>query len=171
MQDFRQQAAKNGVTLLAAGPCQFCGAVVEGGVAQCISLLGALSALEWREKGYAAVHLFSVDAHSLQHSEIHGRLSNHVHLLSLCLMLERGASPAMGTRKPAIEKFLALDRIWPALEPPPAGERGSLTVAEVLAASPERRAELARRWAEGVWEAWQAHQPWARRTLDRLSHE
>ncbi len=171
MQDFRKQAAKHGVTLLSDGPCQFCGAGVEHGVAQCVSLFGELGAHLWREKDYAAAHLFSVDAYSLQHSEIAGRLNNHVHLLSLCLMLERGASSAMGTRKPAIEKFLALDRVWPSLEPPPAGARGSLTVAEIVATDLERRAEFARRWAESVWDAWQAHQPWVRRTLDRLLHD
>lgn len=171
MQDFRQLAAKNGVTLAAEGPCQFCGAQTKRGVEECLELFSGLSGLLRAEKEYAGAHLFSVDAHALQHPEIHGRLNNHVHLLSLCLMLERGASAAMGTRKPAVEKFLALGREWPALEPPPAGRRGALTVRDVAEAAPEERAGLARRWAEQVWENWRAHQPWARRTLDRLLHE
>lgn len=171
MQDVRQQAAKKGVTLLATGPCQFCGAAVACGVEQCLDLFASLSALLRAERAYAEVHLFSVDAHALQHPEIHGTLNNHVHLLSLCLMLERQASSAMGTRKPAVEKFLALGRQWPSLDPPPAGRRGSLTVADVVAAPAEQRPALARLWAGQVWEAWAAHQPWARRTLDRLTHE
>jgi hypothetical protein len=171
MQDFRQQAAKNGVTLVESGACQFCGAAVERGVAECLDLLGELAGRLRNERAYAAMHLFSVDAHALQHPEVHGRLNNHVHLLSLCLMLERGASAAMGSRKPAVEKFLALGREWPALAPPPVGERGRLTVKDVAEAAAEERAELARRWGEQVWGAWWVHQPWVRRTLDRLVHE
>ncbi len=171
MQDFRQLAAKNGVTLAEEGPCQFCAAAVERGVAQCLELFSGLSGLLRGEKEYAATHLFSVDAHALQHPELHGRLNNHVHLLSLWLMLERGASAAMGTRKPAVEKFLALGRQWPVLEPPPAGRRGVLTVLDVAGAVAQGRPALARRWAEMVWDSWRAHQPWARRTLDRLTHE
>jgi hypothetical protein len=171
MQTFREFATKNGVTLAATGPCQFCGAEVERGVEQCLDLFSGLAGLLRYEKEYAAAHLLSVDSHTLQHPEIHGRLNNHVHLLSLCLMLERGASSAMGTRKPAVEKFLALGRQWPPLAPPPIGQRGGITVAEVVAASVAQRPEIARHWAEQVWRSWQAHQPWARRTLDRLTHE
>jgi hypothetical protein len=171
MQDFRQQAARNGVTLVASGACQFCGAAVERGVAQCLDLLGELAGTVRKEHAYGAAHLFSVDAHALQHPEIHGRLNNHVHLLSLCLMLERGASAAMGSRKPAVEKFLALGREWPPLAPPPVGERGALTVKNVVDAPVEERPELAQRWAEQVWDAWRLHQPWVRRTLDRLMHD
>lgn len=171
MQTFRQQAAKNRVTLAETGACQFCGAAVERGVEQCLELFASLSGLLKREKEYAAAHLFSVDAHALQHPEIHGKLSNHIHLLSLCLMLERGASSAIGTRKPAVEKFMALGREWPVLAPPPPGLRGSLTARDVAAAAADERAPIARRWAEEVWECWGAHQPWARRTLDRLLHE
>jgi hypothetical protein len=171
MQTFREFAAKNGVTLAATGPCQFCGAAVERGIEQCIDLFSNLSGLPRNEKDYAAAHLFSVDSHTLQHPEVHGRLNNHVHLLSLCLMLERGASSAMGTRKPAVEKFLALGRDWPPLAPPPVGQRGRITVVDVAAASPADRPQFARRWAEEVWQSWHAHQPWARRTLDRLTHE
>jgi hypothetical protein len=171
MQDFRQQAVKNGVTLIGSGACQFCGAVVEHGVAECLDLLGELAGRVRKEREYGEVHLFSVDAHALQHPEIHGRLNNHVHLLSLCLMIERGASSAMGTRKPAVEKFLALGREWPPLAPPAVGERGVLTVRDIAGASVEQRPELARRWGEEVWEAWRAHQPWVRRTLDRLMHD
>lgn len=171
MQDFRLQAVKNGVALVESGACQFCGAAVERGVAQCLDLLGELAGRVRNERAYGAVHLFSVDAHALQHPEVHGRLNNHVHLLSLCLMLERGASAAMGSRKPAVEKFLALGREWPPLVPPPAGERGALTAKDVADASIEERPELARRWGEQVWEAWRAHQPWVRRTLDRLMHD
>lgn len=171
MQDFRRHAARNGITIQENGPCQFCGAAVEQGVEACLQLLTELFDRARVEKDYAQAHLFSVDAYALQHPELHGPLNNHVHLLSLCLMLERGASAAIGSRKPAVEKFLALGRSWPALDSPPAGRRGACTVKHLLDASADERAPLARRWAEDVWQAWQAHHPWARRTLDRLSHD
>lgn len=134
-------------------------------------LLDQLAERARAEKSYAQAHLFSVDAHALQHPELHGRFSNHVHLLSLCLMLERGASASIDSRQPAVEKFLALGRDWPPLDAPPVGSRGILTVRSVLAASPSERPSLARQWAEDVWQGWQRHHPWVRRMLDRLSHD
>lgn len=171
MQDFRRRATGNGVTIQESGPCQFCGAAVERGAQECLQLLADLAERARAEKGYAQSHLFSVDAHALQHPELHGPLNNHVHLLGLCLMLERGTSAAVGSRKPAVEKFLALGRPWPPLQAPPTGQRGILTVKGVLDASPAERARLARQWAEEVWQAWQLHHPWTRRMLDRLSHD
>ncbi|HVB33837.1 MAG TPA: DUF5946 family protein [Patescibacteria group bacterium] len=171
MQDFRRLAAKNGAAIQDSGPCQFCGAPVEGGAEACLRLLDELSERTRAEKSYAQAHLFSVDAHALQHPELHGRLNNPVHLLSLCLMLERGSSAAAGSRKPAVEKFLALGRQWPPLEAPPAGYRGILTAKSVLEASAAERALVAREWAEEVWQVWQPHHPWTRRMLDRLAHD
>lgn len=140
-------------------------------VANCQRLLAELSERARSEKRYAQAHLFSVDAHALQHPELHSPLSSQSHLLSLCLMLERGGSALAGSRKPAVEKFLAFGHTWPALDPPPAGQRGTLTVKPVFDATPAERAPLARRWAEEVWQAWQPHHPWARRMLDRLMHD
>jgi hypothetical protein len=165
MHEVRLNRAETAATGPETAPCQICG------VANCQRLLAELGERARSEKSYAQVHLFSVDAHALQHPELHGPLSSHSHLLSLCLMLERGATAAAGSRKPAIEKFLALGRSWPALDPPPVGQRGTLTAKDVLEATPAERAQMARRWAEEVWQAWQPHHPWARRTLDRLTHD
>ncbi|HVB99237.1 MAG TPA: DUF5946 family protein [Candidatus Dormibacteraeota bacterium] len=171
MQDFRRRSAGNGATTQNQGPCPFCGAMVEHGAQACLQLLAGLSERTRAEKPYAQAHLFSFDAHALQHPELHGPLNNHVHLLSLCLMLERGASAGIGSRQPAVEKFLALGRQWPPIEAPPAGRRGTLTVKNVFEASVAERPRLAREWAGEVWKLWQPHHPWIRRMLDRLSHE
>lgn len=171
MRIFQRRAPESVETKEEIATCPLCGAAAGSGSDACLRLLAQLAERAHAEKGYAQAHLFSVDAHALQHSELHGRLSNHVHLLSLCLMLERGASASVDSRKPAVEKFLALGREWPALEPPPVPQRGKLTVKNVLDASAEERPLLARRWAEEAWQAWHPHHPWIRRTLDRLTHD
>ena len=86
-------------------------------------------------------------------------------------MLERGVSAEIGSRKPAIEKFLALGRPWPPIDAPQAGHRGILTVKNVVEASPPDRPLVARQWAEEIWWISRPHHPWIRRLLDRLSHD
>lgn len=168
---FSKSPARSAETNEGSSLCQFCGAAVESGPDSCLLLLAQLAERARAEKIYAQAHLFSVDAHALQHPELHGQLSSRVHLLSLCLTLERGASASIESRKPPVEKFLTLGRDWPSLDAPPAGRRGTLTVRNVLAASPSERPFRARQWAEDVWQAWQPHHPWVRRMLDRLSHD
>jgi hypothetical protein len=171
MRLFQKQAVKNLSPSEERSPCPYCGAAIGSGADACLRLVAQLAERARAEKDYAQAHLLSVDAHALQHPELHGRLSNHVHLLSLSLMLERGANASIDSRKPAVEKFLALGRDWPPLDPPPAGQRGNLTVRNVLDASPVERPLLARQWAEEVWQTWRPHHPWIRRMLDRLSHD
>jgi hypothetical protein len=99
----------------------------------------------------------TVDTYAVQHP---GRPSPQsirsvaLHLLSLCVALEPGAR----TRK-AIETFQDLAAsnarfIW---LPPPAS-LGSLTVADVRAASTsEEHGERVRQWARAAWSAWSPH--------------
>ncbi|MFQ5811714.1 MAG: DUF5946 family protein [Anaerolineae bacterium] len=111
---------------------------------------------------HGAVHLLSVDAYALQHSEGHGPRSNPWHVLRLCCLLEHGADPRIGQGGPRwLQARLEDGEKFPVLEPPV--DRGKVTVADVHgAASPEEHAERVHRWARSVWEAWSAHHDWAR---------
>ncbi len=171
IQNFLRHGARSGPANQDHGPCPFCGATVEGGTEACLTLLAGLSERARAENAYAQAHRFSVDAHALQHPELHGPLNNHVHLLSLCLMLERGNAAEIGSRQPAVEKFLALGRQWAPIEAPPPGRRGTLTVQNVSQAPAAERPRLAREWAQEVWGIWQPYHPWTRRMLDRLLHD
>lgn len=87
MQNYIDFAAKNGITLRDDGPCQFCGANTKRGVHECLEIFN----LDSPQIDFSAIEnhryrFLIVDAHALQHPEIHGRWSNHFHLSRLHLI-------------------------------------------------------------------------------------
>jgi Family of unknown function (DUF5946) len=150
--------------------CPLCGALLPDGFESCRAIFQDVCAREYSDPRFGAVHLLTVDAFCLQHSEECGPRSNAFHLMRLCSLLECGSNPALGQRPPRkIGKALeARYRDFPALTPPP--NRGSQTVAGVHGAEdPEEHAERVRRWARSVWEAWEPHHGWARETARRCT--
>ncbi|SEI03810.1 hypothetical protein SAMN02927937_02897 [Paenimyroides aquimaris] len=90
MQDFIDQARKNEVTLFDKGKCQFCGADYQKGIFDCMdNYNNGLELLDFNNSEYHISRFLSVDAHALQHPEIHGRWSNHFHLTRLNLILDK----------------------------------------------------------------------------------
>lgn len=144
--------------------CKMCGANVPEGFGSCRAVFEAVCAREYSEPGFAAVHLLTVDAYTLQHSEEHGPRSNAFHLMRLGRLLERGEDASLGHRPPREvgKAFEERYRRFPFLEPP--RDRGELTVVDVHGVQqPEAYARQVRAWARAVWEAYQAHHDWARR--------
>ena len=89
MQDYFDLAEKNGVTLLDNGKCQFCGANTKRGIHECLEIFN----LGFQEIDFSNIenHIYRfliVDAHTLQHPEIHGRWNNHFHLTRLHLIFK-----------------------------------------------------------------------------------
>ncbi|HWY78446.1 MAG TPA: DUF5946 family protein [Verrucomicrobiae bacterium] len=145
--------------------CRCCGAVVLDDYASCASMFHAVLEREYSDPAYGETHLFSVDSHTLQHSEEHGPRSNAFHLMRLCWLLEHDGNSSI--RQERKEHRTSNDdhersyRQFPFLEPP--ASRGELTVASVVAAkTPREHAARARAWGRSVWDAWSAHHPWAR---------
>lgn len=146
--------------------CARCGAVVPGGTAGCRKFFEELLALEYSDPAYGAVHLLTVDAYVLQHSEGHGPRSNAYHLIRLCWLLEGGGDPRIGQGGPRSRALSDGYKDFPFLEPP--ANRGDVTVVDIHgAAGPEEHAERVRRWAASVWEAWRADHAWARQWVRR----
>lgn len=144
--------------------CSRCGAVVSGGKAGCQRLFEEVLALEYSDPAYGAVHLLTVDAYALQHSEDHGPRSNAFHLLRLRVLLEHGGDPRLGWNPPWFQAQINDKRPAPFLEPP--ANRGEVTIADVHGAkTPEEHAERVWHWARSVWEAWSEYHDWARRWL------
>jgi hypothetical protein len=116
---------------------------------------------------FASVHRRTVDAYAVQHP---GRPSSQsiqsvsVHLMSLCLTLERDAPPKFAT-----EAISAGTRnrnlVW--LTPP--ASLGSLTVVDVAGTSSAAEHETAvRAWSQSAWEAWRPHHAAVRSWVDQL---
>ncbi len=155
---YTEFAEANGVELPDGGPCPFCGADFERGVHACVEVFelgfGVLDLSAPEDHRY---RFFIVDAHALQHPELHGRWSDHFHLARLELVLGRGVawsysmSPRMSRALDAY-KLGAPDEV---LEVPPPGERGEVTAARVRAAQddPEACRAVIVDWASSVLEA------------------
>jgi hypothetical protein len=151
--------------------CARCGARVRGGTQGCWDLFNGLLALEYSDSEYAAVHLLSVDAHALQHSEDHGIKNKCYHLVDLSWLLEQNGDPRVGSTPAWLQKAFDGMPQLPTLTPPPAGKRGAVTVADVIcAATPQEHRERVYRWARSVWDAWSEHHAWARGYLVRIQN-
>src|SRR4051812_25751279 len=59
--------------------CMCCGAVVAESVKGCWEAFTGLSERAYSEPIIMAAHFYGVDAHALQHPEIHGRKNNAAH--------------------------------------------------------------------------------------------
>lgn len=161
MQDFIDQARKNGVTLLDKGKCQFCGANYQRGIFDCMdNYNNGLELLNLNDPEYHVSRFLSVDAHALQHPEIHGRWSNHFHLTRLHLILDKKQQWDY-KRSPLLSDYLnayKLNRPNEILAPPKPLERGSITSKNLTnATTAEECVELIRKWSHEVYNAWSSN--------------
>lgn len=123
----------------------------------CWAAFGVVLAREYSSPSLAAVHRLSVDTYAVQHPGGDSRQaiqSVGVHLVRLCLFLERGLG--------AEEANAAMLRVGKTkhamfhLPRPPT--LGVITVADVLAATDEAaHSEAVRNWAGSAWRAWEEH--------------
>ncbi len=160
MQDYRELAEKNGVTLIENGNCQFCGAKVKAGIKECLALFnnGFNHLIDYREMVNMRYKFLSVDAHTLQHSEIHGRWNNHLHLTRLHLILHYKLNWSYSCT-PKLSKCLNAykkSRSHEYLLAPAALSRGPLSITDVLEHAQNERACKAsiQDWATGVYKSW-----------------
>jgi hypothetical protein len=158
MQDFIDQAKKNNVTLLDKGNCQFCGAEFQKGIFECMNNYNnGLALIDFNNSENNIYRFLSVDAHALQHPEIHGRWSNHFHLTRLNLILEKRIIWDYKT-SPLLSNYLneyKINRQNEFLKPPYFSERGTITTKDFITiTSTEECVELIHRWAEEVYIAW-----------------
>lgn len=123
----------------------------------CWRLYGEVLAREYSDLAFWAAHRLTVDSYAVQHP---GRSSPQtiqsvcVHLLSLYLVLERGADPQYATR--AMQTMVRQkDRfVWLT----PRSSLGRITVVDVAAASTAaEHGQRVRAWAESAWSAWSPH--------------
>lgn len=158
MQDFIGQAHKNGVTLLNSGKCQFCGGAYQRGIFECME--NYQSGNDFLKFNNVENHLFiflSVEAHALQHPEIHGRWNNHFHLTRLNLILEKKINWDY-KKSPILSDYLneyKVGRPNEFLNPPIPLNRGIITSKDLVTVSTEEECmKLIKKWAQEVYNAW-----------------
>ncbi len=123
----------------------------------CWAAFGEVLAREYSNLDFFNVHRLTVDSYAAQHPGSTDRQSIQsvgVHLIRLCLFLERGltAEKANSAMLEAGKKKHTFT--W--LEPP--ANQGAITVADVLqASSVAEHTATVRSWARCVWKAWSPH--------------
>lgn len=157
--------------------CPNCGAVVPGvdgpthaymvSSPGCWAAFGALQADELTRFGYPPVHGLAVDAYAASHggdgSQRRDRQSVCLHLMALCLVLERREGPRR--RMALLQELTAAKRDWPRLARAPGWPALSHThVAE--AADAAGYAARVIEWAQAVWDFWAPEHPAVRRLVD-----
>ncbi len=135
----------------------------------CWAADGEVLAHEYSNQGYARLHRLTVDAYAVQHpggSSPQAVQSVAVHLISLCLVLERGASTQEATRLIGTAVGSKGHYTW--LDRP--GSMGPVTVADVLTAeSADVHVAWVQKWADAAWRAWQPHHHTVRWWADELT--
>lgn len=162
MQNFIELAQKNGVELVPEGACQFCGAGTQRGIHECVEIFGVgFPLVDYADSGNHFYRFASVDAHTLQHPEIHGRWNNHFHLtrqhlyFSYRILWDYSMSPKLS-------EFLKAYKVHHPtefLEPPDPLKRGKMSVLDVLNGSKDEAEckHTIHQWGKAVYEAWERH--------------
>jgi hypothetical protein len=161
MQDFIDQAAKNGVILLNKGKCQFCGAGYQRGIFECMeNYNNGLLLFDFNEPKSHLYRFLSVDAHALQHPEIHGRWSNHFHLTRLYLIIEKKQTWDHN-KSPLLSDYLnryKSNKSEEFLEAPESLYRGKITAKDLTKVkTAEECAQLIIKWADEVYQSWNSN--------------
>jgi hypothetical protein len=134
----------------------------------CWALYGKLLARDYGDYGMPDEHKFVVDAYAVQHPGEDSRKSRQsvaVHLIRLCLMLERDRDVTHATRMITRATTSGLEMKWFEPETP----LGTITVQDVLEAE-GREAHIAksRDWGADQWAAWSSQHDIIRAWCDAL---
>ena len=137
-----------------------------GASAACWAIFATWSGGSGQAPAVPGVRQLVLDAYMVQHPgvpEPRAIRSVAIHLMSLCLRLERGVRPEDAPRM--IQRFLARPPAFRWLEPPV--PNGALTIADVAdTAGGTLAPTVANAYGLGVWEAWSPHHATVRGWLD-----
>lgn len=130
----------------------------------CWHRYGELLAAQYSDLARMAFHQLVVDAYAVQHpggDDPRAIQSVGIHLMTLCLFIERAVDPALGTR---LHKRMVERPVFDRLNPPQS--RGSLTVLDIpVQADAATARERAYAWGKEAWCAWRAHHATVRQWL------
>lgn len=162
MQDYIDIAEKNGIPLLENGKCQFCGANTTKGIHECVEIFSlGFQLIDYSKPENHLYRFLSVDAHTLQHSEIHGRWNNHFHLSRQHLIFEYKVNWNYQL-SPKLSNYLnqyKADKQDEFLNPPDLLKRENITTTDA-ASNSNNEAEckaMIEKWGKEVYHSWKEH--------------
>jgi hypothetical protein len=159
MQDYIDIANKNGVILLDNGKCQFCGAETTKGVHECVEIFTiGFQTLDYSKPENHLYRFISVDAHTLQHPEIHGRWNNHFHLTRQHLMFHYQIHWTYQL-SPELSGYLNIYKVGKDgeyLKPPKILDRGKITTTDILnkGTNETECQDMIKKWGIEVYNVW-----------------
>ncbi|WP_299116463.1 DUF5946 family protein [uncultured Winogradskyella sp.] len=159
MQDYIDLAEKNGVTLFDNGVCQFCDANVKRGIHECLEIFNTgFQEIDFSKSKNHIYRFLIVDAHTLQHPEIHGRWNNHFHLSRLHLVFKYNIQWSYEL-SPKLSDHLNMYKVNNSNEylvPPRVLERGKITTSDIREKSndEEECKKMIIKWAKEVYSVW-----------------
>ena len=123
----------------------------------CWHVYGKVLSREYSDPAFGVLHRLTVDSYAVQHPGRPGAQAIRsvcVHLISLCLVLERGLALAYATRVMGATTRTKERFFW--LTPPKS--LGEVTVSDVAeVATPFEHEKRVRAWAQAAWSAWAEH--------------
>jgi hypothetical protein len=129
----------------------------------CWAVYGEVLTREYSDPAYAEVHRQTVDAFAVQHPGQPSKQSFRsvgMHLLRLCLILERGFSDEAAAKAMPVISSGKDEFHW--LTPPVA--MGPITAVDVWKTkSADEHLQAVRDWARSAWLAWSQHHEQVRR--------
>jgi hypothetical protein len=132
----------------------------------CWGIFSTWSGSSLADPATGSVRQLVVDGYMVQHPGVPERRaiqSVGIHLMSLCLQLERGTPP--GRAPQMIQRILQRPPDFRWLDPP--RPNGALTIRDVAAAPAPAASDIIRGYAASIWAAWTPHHATVRAWLDR----
>ena len=159
-----------------AGTCPGCGLELPdrdaptpadvGASPACWALYGRLLVSQYSQALHPRLHRLTVDTYAVQHPDARDHRSFSSlgpHLIALCLLLERGASPQRTNE--LLAQILERPPSCSRLEAPT--PNGTITVLDVVTArNPDEHDRIVEGWATSVWSAWEPHHATVRSWID-----
>lgn len=163
MKDWTEYAFKNNLVVQKLGKCQLCSSNTNHGVSECLEMAARVTNQIEHPLGILHGTIFlSVDAHALQHSEVHGRWNNHFHLSRLNLIL-RGKISWNYKMSPILSSVLdsyKMDKESEFIHPPEIGQRGRWTVTDIAQTTTDADyIKSVWKWASDVFDSYSKGHP------------
>ncbi|MBC3881089.1 hypothetical protein H8K35_00755 [Undibacterium sp. LX40W] len=172
MPKWLEQAAKNDLEIIEDGQCQLCGSDTLHGITECVATAGKITHKISQEKGIEHMTIFlCVDAHALQHTQIHARWNNHFHLTRLHLILvdEIDWDYDLTTVLNEVLDDYKLEHPQEKIQEPDEAHRAKITVTDVDASHDEEEyIDLVWEWAEQVYASFADSHVIARRVAEQF---
>ncbi len=147
--------------------CRYCGASIPKRARNCFEYYSEIMTSKFSTEEFRKFQIYCVDAHALQHPELHGIKNNFYHLLSLCYSFEFKKEPLNYKDIKFLQQRANSTKDIPTLMVP--ANRGTMSINTIENISEKDQFEkTSREWAFEVWNTWSRYHDFIREELKLL---